>query len=237
LDNLILSAEVGGLFTDNFAIECVLRLSRPVLPTRKISYRPFKTIDYDAFVEDFAKLPFVCEPAESCDKLVWQYNSGLISCLDKHLPLRSKTIVVRPLNPWFNDEIWAARRSSRAAERRWRSRQLEIDKQILCRMRDRLSEAIKSAKTSYYSSCISECGKYQRALFKVVNRMLGRQRELTLPSHESLTTILNQFRAYFQDKIVKIRTELDGAVVEREFPDDQEQSEELQMGEFMPVSV
>ena len=89
-------------------------------------------------------------------------------------------------------------------------------------MRDRLLEAIKSAKTSYYSSCISECGKYQRALFKVVNRMLGRQRELTLPSHESLTTILNQFRAYFQDKIVKIRTELDGAVVEREFPDDQE---------------
>lgn len=96
----------------------------------------------------------------------------------------------------------------------------KIDKQILCGMRDRLSEAIRTAKISYYSSCISECGKDQRALFKVVNRMLGRQRGLTLPSHESLNAILNQFGAYFQDKIVKIRTELDGAVVEREFPDD-----------------
>ncbi|XP_046647795.1 uncharacterized protein LOC124337825 [Daphnia pulicaria] len=226
-DNLILSAEVGGLFSDHFAIECVLRLSRPILPTKKISYRPFKTIDYEAFAEDVAKLPFVCEPAESCDELVRQYNSGIISCLDKQLPPRSKTIVVRPLNPWFNDEIKAARRSSRAAERRWRSRQLEIDKQILCGMRDRLSEAIRTAKISYYSSRKSECGKDQRALFKVVNRMLGRQRGLTLPSHESLNAILNQFGAYWTD----------GAVNEREFPDDQEQSEGLQMEEFTPVSV
>ena len=82
-----------------------------------------------------------------------------------------------------------------------------------------------------------ECGKDQRALFKVVNRMLGWQRELTLPIHESFITILNQFGAYFRDKIVKIRTELDGSVVERDFPDDQEQSEGLQMGEFTLVSV
>lgn len=39
----------------------------------------------------------------------------LAECLDIHAPLRSKTIVIRPPNPWFNEDIREERKASRAA--------------------------------------------------------------------------------------------------------------------------
>ena len=48
------------------------------------------------------------------------YNTLLSTVLECHAPLKTKTKVVRPTVPWYNDEIDCVRRLRRKAERKWR---------------------------------------------------------------------------------------------------------------------
>ena len=45
------------------------------------------------------------------------FNTRLRCVLDKHAPLRTKLVVQRPQCPWFNDDIYAAKRERRRLER------------------------------------------------------------------------------------------------------------------------
>jgi hypothetical protein len=45
------------------------------------------------------------------------YNSELSSIIDKHAPLTSKNIILRPSTEWYSDELRAAKRNRRKAER------------------------------------------------------------------------------------------------------------------------
>ena len=40
--------------------------------------------------------------------------------VDRHAPIKSKTIVVRPLVPWFDDELKSLKSQRRKAELIWR---------------------------------------------------------------------------------------------------------------------
>ena len=48
------------------------------------------------------------------------YNETLESVINRHAPLRTKTIVTRPYVPWFNTEVKSAKGGQRRAERKWR---------------------------------------------------------------------------------------------------------------------
>ena len=52
--------------------------------------------------------------------LVRRYNTTLSKVIDCHAPLKTKTVKVRPAVPWYNDDIKAAKRLRRKAERTWR---------------------------------------------------------------------------------------------------------------------
>lgn len=51
------------------------------------------------------------------DDLVECYNSTLSSLLDRHAPLLTKRFKIRPLVPWFNNDIKQARKERRRAEK------------------------------------------------------------------------------------------------------------------------
>jgi hypothetical protein len=53
----------------------------------------------------FLTLTLFTAPSDNLDELLLQYNFGLSSLLDKHAPVRSKVITVRPPNPWFSAEV------------------------------------------------------------------------------------------------------------------------------------
>ena len=132
-DSLVLSANVTDIFSDHFVVQCTLRISKPLLPLKKITFRPLKKIDIASFASDLAQLPVITDPASTCEALLEQYNTGVSQVLDKHAPLVSKSVVLRPVCPWFNDDVAEARRFCRRAERRWRLRKLTVDKEFCWR--------------------------------------------------------------------------------------------------------
>ena len=60
------------------------------------------------------------EDPRDLDALVRRYNTTLSKVIDCYAPLKTKTVKVRPAVPWYNDEIKAAKRLRRKAERTWR---------------------------------------------------------------------------------------------------------------------
>ena len=74
----------------------------------------------------------LCKNTDTFDvnELAICYNETLESAINRHAPLRTKTIVTRPYVPWFNTEVKSAKGEQRRAEQKWRRTKQLHDFQI-----------------------------------------------------------------------------------------------------------
>ena len=101
------STRTSSLFSDHFWINCVVDLVKPTFPRKSITYRKYKSIDKAAFRDDIVKSELVTIPAAAIDAtdLFDKYNAVVSAIVDKHAPLQSGRVAVRPLVPWFSDAL------------------------------------------------------------------------------------------------------------------------------------
>lgn len=71
-DDCVSRISVTTRISDHHAVECCLSLRAPLRPTKRVSYRPFKSIDLAAFEKDLEDLPLLVDPAATLDGLVAQ---------------------------------------------------------------------------------------------------------------------------------------------------------------------
>ena len=83
-----------------------------------MSGRKIKEIESEKLQADLLSSELYQNTPDTLDELVNSYNTTLAQALDRQAPLRTKMISSKPLVPWFNDEIKAARREKRNAERK-----------------------------------------------------------------------------------------------------------------------
>ena len=77
---------------------------------RKVSYRKLQSVNVVSLNEDLATSELCQNPSDDLRELVSSYNNTLMTALDKHAPLMTRTIVQRPRVPWFSQEIREAKR-------------------------------------------------------------------------------------------------------------------------------
>ena len=87
-------------------------------------------------------------------------NSCLSSLLQKHAPVRSKVITVRPPNHWVSAEVLYIRRKCRSVECPWRYRKkrgiaLEVDREIVRNILKVKRLLLKKEKTSFLNEKIA----------------------------------------------------------------------------------
>ena len=92
----------------------------PQLSRKKVSFRKVKAIDITSFTDDLSASELCQHPPSEPALLVDCYNTTLAELLDRHAPLKTKTVTVRPQVPWYSEEIREAKRARRRAERKWR---------------------------------------------------------------------------------------------------------------------
>ena len=120
-DSLLSAKPIADyLFSDHITILCDLELGKPPPKAKQVSNRKIKEIDREKLQADLSSSELYQNTPDTLDELVNNYNTTLAQALDRHAPLRTKVIRSRPLAPWFNEEIKAARREKRKAERKWR---------------------------------------------------------------------------------------------------------------------
>ena len=147
-----------GYFLSDHCFVCVeIVIAWPDVQSRMLSYCKLKSMDKPSFVTD---LESICQDLlliDDLNELTAQYNSRLLSLLDKHAPVTSKTLSVHPRVPWFSPTIKNLKRERRKAERAWRSDMLNP---VSCwkfqAARNRYRYSLLAAKCSFFSDVIIE---------------------------------------------------------------------------------
>ena len=127
------------------------------------------------------------------------------SILDKYAPVKRRIITLCPSALWYTEEIREEKKKRRRLERRWRSSWFCIDRQMYA---EQCQLVLKRAKSSYYSSIISDNTSNQKILFNTIDNLLHRRPEKRYPTASSTAELANNFAEFFHNKIVNIQNAL-----------------------------
>ena len=170
------------LFSDHKANCFQLNLQKPLNERKSVVSRRLMNFDFEAFNEMIISSGLSADVSDlSLELLVDRYDNFLRDTMDTLAPVKSRTIVLRPKTPWYNEDIGNEKRKRRRLEPgRWRSSRLESDRLSYpeqCRV---VKAMLYKAKEFYYSSVIQDNAHDTRLLFRSIDKLLQRQTEKAL---------------------------------------------------------
>ena len=196
---------INELVSDHFVVHFNLATCRPPLPKKTVAARRFKSINLVTFKEDIKNSVLSHLSSEDPDELAKLYNQQLTEILDKHAPVKTKTVTIRPLAPWYTDDIQSLRKEVRHAERRWRRTHENQHREEFRDQKKNLTKQIKIAKKAHYQNKISSAGQAQKALFQCVDELVCKTKSTALPSNLPKDEQPNSFKNFFHEKIEKLQ--------------------------------
>ena len=207
-DDLISDISVHhDLPSDHVATACHLDMSRPEPVRHETRFRKLREIDFSQFRKDISSSSLVSNPASDLGALVEQYDSVLSELLDIHAPTVTRSITLRPHAPWYDEALREQKRAKRRSERKWVSSGLEVYKQLYQEECHKYKEALETAKTDHHRAQIKDCE--QGKLFQLVDKLSVAKAAKVLPLHESARNLACEFSTFFNEKITKVKAELD----------------------------
>ena len=166
--------------------------------------RNFKLINVDDLCQDLIQCNELNSLPDDVESAILQYDSALHTIINKHAPVKSKTITIRSEAEWYTEEIHKARRIRRKLERKWRKTGLEVDFQIYSNQRQAVTRLLHAIKTDYYCAKIQSNAKDSKLLFRTVDTLLHRSGEPALPACDSQSYLANIFQDFFLERVALI---------------------------------
>lgn len=195
----------AGCISDHFSVACVFDLLSPNRCRKKvISFRQYHKIDEDWLMEDLRESDFVKTPSNTATKLFEQYNSSLVTILNKHAPEKTKTLE-KPAPLWISDEYRKAKALRRQYERVWRKNKTPLTRSRLRKQVNHSNNVLNKAKATYYTDIITNSSGDSKKLWKNMNNILHKKGDTVLPEDTDEKSLADKFSAFFIDKITRIR--------------------------------
>lgn len=201
----------GNLSGDHLALFTSFEIKKPPKERKTVSYRKLRDINTDAFSADLSRTEIGTSNTNdmiSLDDLVNLYDSDIKSIVDKHAPLKTKNLILRPNTDWYTDDLRASKRERRKAERRMRKTKLTIHRQMFKEACKTTNKLILQCKKDYFSNKIAEIGHDQKQLHRLTGDLMGNQRIVHLPESENEKDLADKFCEFFVGKISLIRDKL-----------------------------
>ena len=142
-------------------------------------------------------------------ELIDNYNTAIVTIVDKHAPIITRIVTVRPKTPWLTEELSCAKHNLRRAERRWRKTRLVVHRQMYTTLRDAYRRQLTITKASHFCTVIHEAGHNMKTMFSVTNVLLGRSTPVQLPDSRNDLVLAETFHQFFIDKVSNIRRAID----------------------------
>ncbi|XP_030834100.1 uncharacterized protein LOC115921128 [Strongylocentrotus purpuratus] len=188
--------------SDNFVIDVQLDIPLPQPQKILTISRNFKAINKEIFLTALCESILDFNHQGDPESGFKWYNETMQSLLDESAPPTSKERPVRRRMLWYNDDIHLARREKRRAERKWKKTKSDVDRDEFLDKQRYSSNLICRTKIAYFHSTLSSCEN--KDLYKTVDYLLNRKIP-SLPVHDSVETLCNNFLTFFGDKIKKIQ--------------------------------
>ena len=164
----------------------------------------------DSFRDSLVESELCSDFKGTAGEYVELYDLVLSGLLDMHAPTHSSLVTVREKRPWISQKFLQEKRKCRQLERKWRQDKSDEKKRKDFVAQRNITKAILgSDKSVYFKALIEDKHENPLALFRIVNSLLGKNRENPLPQHESISALADDFNSFFVGKIEKIRSELD----------------------------
>ena len=205
---------VDCYFSDHAPVLCHLHSIKPSFSTRTLSYRKIKLVNVDSLNDDRANSELCKNPPDDLEELLLSYNKTLIAVLDKHAPVKTRTIVMRPQVPWYKDEIRQAKGERRNAERRWRLSKIDSDLAVFKVKRNAVNNLMNKARQAFYTKLIEDNSCNQRKLFRASKSLFNQSQGDELPPNLHAPTFANDVGKYFVSKIDAIQRQIDANITE-----------------------
>ena len=200
----------GCLFSGHMPVFCELDMGKVHFTKSNVSYRNLSAINLNVLQADLSNSG-LCKNTDLSDihELVKSYNKTLESVINKHAPLRTKTIVARPHVPWFNNEVKSVKRERRRAERKWRRTRQLCDFQIYKSKKNYMIFVMNRSPKKYYTDFVLEHGSDQRKLFNAAKSLFHQRNDLNFPAYDDQIMLANDIGEFSAQKVENIRNELD----------------------------
>ena len=138
------------------------------------------------------------DPPSAPVKLVDCYNTTLAGLLDRHAPLKTKTVTVRPQVPWYSEGIREAKRARRRTERKWRTTRSVADLVSFKRHKNHVTHLLKEAKSAFLTDFISQNSDNQGKLFRAVKNLVE-TKSLCFSDYTDKSALANDTGKYFNN--------------------------------------
>lgn len=197
--NIISNVICSDLFSDNCIIKFNLECTKPSYPKRTIKYRKLSCIDINKFmntcnlqiINNVSDIPYI-------DKLI----QALTISLDTHVPLKSLSILDRPIKKWYNGPLAEHKRILRKCERTYKKCKSASNLINLCNTRKPYNKLINHTKQEYYKSLLDNT-KDSKLVFNVCNNLLVRKKKSN-EFNTNLCILTNEFADFFPSKVSKL---------------------------------
>ena len=194
----------GDLFSDHHFVDLKLAVSHPISKPIMIKYRKLRGIDDELFCKDLAEsLAEVYDPVDNVSSLVDGYNKSLAQVLDKHAPVKSKTVRKTHTQPWFTNSIKNEIHIRCMKEKIYLKDPTDYNYMAYYQYRH-VANLTKTAKCKYYHDKITEHKYDNRAIYTIVNALLFRKEPTPLPDWENPKELAEGFSKLYMVKIANI---------------------------------
>ena len=203
----------GSMISDHIPVMCHLNSHKPPLPSKVISFRRLSAIDIDILKSDIAGSELCKNVPKDLTELASLYDVTLTDVLNKHAPVITKKVVIRPYVPWYTDRVKAEKRKRRKAERRWLKTRSDRDWDNFKSLRNSTLHVLSDARRKHHRDMVVENKDDQKGLFKVVKSLLNMSNQNpVIPCTTDKDTFVNALGKYFHDKVVKIHKDIETSV-------------------------
>ena len=120
-----------------------------------VFYTAIHSINIASFMTNVITSDLVAHSKEHVSDLYKQYNQILKTLLDKHAPIKSKSVSQRPPASWMTPEIIESKRRRCYLEHVWRKSRSSLDRSRYIRQCHLCKRQIPKAKSYYYENMVS----------------------------------------------------------------------------------
>ena len=166
------------------------------------SWKNFKTEDFisDLQTSSICSSDINPDGTETVNELVAQFNSTMLTLLDKHAPKQQFKVRQRNHMPWFDEESRLLRRQVRQLERQFIKHGSDQDRDA---WKAKLRQSRKMSKTKaadYWKNKITSAGPDARRVWRCMDTLLGREKVA-----DDQTLSAQAYHDFMDDKIAQIR--------------------------------
>ena len=127
----------------------------PVKSKHNVFYIHIHKINIAALKVDIFKSDLIKYPKGHLSDLCGQYYQLLKALLNKHTPVRSKSVSQKQPAPWMTPEILQSKRRRRYLERVWRKSHSSLDRSRYSKQCHHCNRQMTKAKSDYYTNIVS----------------------------------------------------------------------------------